>query len=175
MKKEVNKTITTTNTSYSIPTSFVGTPYPWVHVKDVGMEYDVFVVVVVLFTSFFIICTPAIPTSPFISKKCFFYLFHQLFCAPGCGRCNTVTLAKLVLLKGKTQSTRPTVPMQIAERHRASESGRPLRHWKVELTKWRRTTFTCGNVCRFTGFCRVDKEKFAWCRCTPLPTMDQFY
>ena len=49
MKKEVNKTTTTTNTSYSIPTSFVGTAYPWVHVKDVGMEYDVFVVVVVLF------------------------------------------------------------------------------------------------------------------------------
>ena len=66
MKKEGNKT---TNTSYSIPTSFVGTAYPWVHVKDVGMEYDVFVV---LFPSFFIICTPAIPTSPFISKKCFF-------------------------------------------------------------------------------------------------------
>ena len=37
MKKEVNKTTTTTNTSYSIPTSFVGTAYPWVHVKDVGM------------------------------------------------------------------------------------------------------------------------------------------
>ena len=45
MKKEGNKTTTTTNTSYSIPTSFVGT-YPWVYVKDVGMEYDVFVVVV---------------------------------------------------------------------------------------------------------------------------------
>ena len=27
MKKEVNKTTTTTNTSYSIPTSFVGTAY----------------------------------------------------------------------------------------------------------------------------------------------------
>ena len=60
MKKEGNKTTTTTNTSYSIPTSFVGTAYQWVHVKDVGMEYDVFVVVVVvvvLFPSFFIICT----------------------------------------------------------------------------------------------------------------------
>ena len=44
MKKEGNKTTTTTNTSYSIPTSFVGTAYPWVYVKDVGMEYDVFVV-----------------------------------------------------------------------------------------------------------------------------------
>ena len=111
MKKEVNKTTTTTNTSYSIPTSFVGTAYPWVHVKDVGMEYDVFVVVVVLFTSFFIICTPAIPTSPFISKKCFFLLVPPIFCAPGCCRCNTVRQAKLALLKGKTQSTRPTVPM----------------------------------------------------------------
>ena len=79
MKKEVNKTTTTTNTSYSIPTSFVGTAYPWVHVKDVGMEYDVFVVVVVLLTSFFIICTPAIPTSPFISKKCFFLLVPPIF------------------------------------------------------------------------------------------------
>ena len=28
----------------------------------------------------------------------------------------------------------------------------------MELTKWRRTTFTCQNVCRFTEFCRVDRE-----------------
>ena len=43
MIKERGKT-TTTNT-YSIPTSFVGTAYQWIHV---GMEYDVFV---------FMICT----------------------------------------------------------------------------------------------------------------------
>ena len=64
---------TTTNT---IPTSFVGTAHPWVYVKDVGMEYDVFVVVVVLLPSLFIICT----SHPYITlnfeEMFFLYLFH---------------------------------------------------------------------------------------------------
>ena len=102
MKKEGNKTTTTTNTSYSIPTSFVGTAYPWVHVKDVGMEYDVFVVVVVLLPSFFIMCTSH-PYITFIWKKLFSYLFHYFFVhlgVPVHAR-NTVRLAKFALLEGR--------------------------------------------------------------------------
>ena len=106
MKMEGNKTTTTTNTSYSIPTSFVGTA----HVKDVGMEYDVFVVVVVLFPSCHI---------PFISKKCFFLLVPPIVLCTWVWRFmharNTVRLVKLALLEGKTPATRPTILMHIEE------------------------------------------------------------